>query len=271
MHTTASDGMMTPEDVVYLAREAGLSGIALTDHDTVEGVERAKAEGEKRGIDVIAGVEVSTLANGQDIHVLGYFMDVHDSRLLSRLKGQREVRQKRNGLVVERLRQLGVDIRLEEVLAKKREDGTNVGRPHIAEVLIEKGVVNSMDEAFDRFLGKDGKAYVTTPRLTPKDAIGLIREAGGVPVLAHPGLYGDDWLVCRLAESGLAGIEVRHPDHDQEMEQRYRDIAAKHQLIGTAGSDFHGERHGSMYHAPLGTCTVEGSVVEQLQNRRKPT
>lgn len=270
VHTTASDGMMTPEAVVDLARESGLAGIAVTDHDTVAGVERAQAAGEKWGFEVIAGVEVSTWANGQDIHILGYFIDIHDEKLLSGLKEQQESRQRRNSMIIDRLRAMGVRISMEEVLAKKQDVGppTNVGRPHIAEVLVEKAIVNSMDEAFDRFLGKDGSAYVTTPRISPEDAIQLIRDSGGVPVLAHPGLYEDDRLVRRLAEQGLIGMEVRHPDHDEKMERRYRDIAIHYSLVATAGSDFHGERHGSMYHAPLGTCTVEAGVIKQLVSKR---
>lgn len=272
VHTTASDGMLSPEAVVRLAGEAGLSGIAITDHDTIEGVKRAQEEGKRLGVNVIAGVEVSsTLTDGGDIHILGYVVDIEDRRFLDRLRQQRKAREQRNERIIKRLHEMGIDIRLEEVLAKKRDRSpdANLGRPHIAEVLVDKGVATSMDKAFNRWIGKDGAAYVPTSRITPEEAIQLIREAGGVPVLAHPGLYRNDGLVSRLVERGLVGIEVRHPDHDEQMERHYYEMAVNHNLIPTAGSDFHGERQGSMYHAPLGTCYVDESIVKMVQEWKK--
>jgi predicted metal-dependent phosphoesterase TrpH len=165
------------------------------------------------------------------------------------------------------LNELGIAITWEEVQAKKRgaSPEKNIGRPHIAELLVEKGVVRSMDEAFERYLGKDGAAYVTTNRISPFEAIDLIKEAGGVPVLAHPGLYEDDALVEEIIAHGLVGLEVYHPDHGEERTERYREMAERHGLIVTAGSDFHGERHGSMFHAPIGTKTVAYDQVERLK------
>ncbi|PTM59311.1 PHP domain-containing protein [Desmospora activa] len=271
VHTTASDGMQSPEDVVRLAREIGLAGIAITDHDTVEGVKRGQKEGERLGVKVIAGVEISTLADGRDIHVLGYGMEIEDRHFLARLQQQRESRKQRNTQIIQRLHKLGIDIRMEEVAAKKRDRSpdANIGRPHIAEVLVEKGVAGSMDEAFSRWVGEDGAAYVAISRITPEEAIQLIQQAGGVPVLAHPGSYKNDGLVDRLAKRGLVGIEVRHPDHNEQMERRYRQLASNHGLIPTAGSDFHGERQGSMYHAPLGTCYVDETIVKKIQTWKK--
>lgn len=264
VHTTASDGMLSPKEVVMLAKEKGLYGIAITDHDTVEGIGEARKLGEKVDVAVIPGVEVSTVANGQDIHVLGYYVDPADERFKKRLREQREARKRRNKMLLDKLRELGIRITMEEVEARKK-DKSNVGRPHIAEVLVEKGIVQSMNEAFDQYLGKDGAAYVTTPRISPEEALILIRQAGGVPVLAHPGLYDDDALVLRLAENGLGGIEVNHPDHDGEMKKRYTEIARRFNLLTTAGSDFHGERQGSMYHADLGTCVTDGETVDALR------
>jgi predicted metal-dependent phosphoesterase TrpH len=268
IHTTASDGMFAPEDVVRMAKEAGLVAIAITDHDTVGGVAQAVAAAAKWGMELVPGIEISTLADGQDVHVLGYFVDTEQEWFLKRLQSLHNTREERNRKIIGKLNELGIAITWEEVQAKKRgaSPQKNIGRPHIAEVLVDKGVVRSMNEAFDRYLGKDGAAYVTTKRISPFEAIDLIKEAGGVPVLAHPGLYENDALVEEIIAHGLAGLEVYHPDHDEEHTQRYREMAEQHGLIVTGGSDFHGERHGSMFHAPIGTKTVAYDQVEQLKS-----
>jgi len=271
IHTTASDGLYSPEEVVRMAKKTGLRAIAITDHDTVGGVAQAAAAAANLGMELVPGIEISTLANGQDIHVLGYFVDTEQEWFLQRLQSLRNTREERNRKIIEKLNELGIAITWEELQAKKRGaiSEKNVGRPHIAEILVDKGVVRSMDEAFDRYLGKDGAAYVTTKRITPFEAIDLIKEAGGVPVLAHPGLYENDALVEEIIAHGLAGLEVYHPDHDEECTERYLEMAERHGLIVTAGSDFHGERHGSMFHAPIGTKTVAYEQVERLKSAAK--
>lgn len=267
-HTTASDGTNPPAVNVRLAQEAGLYGVAITDHDTVAGLEEAVAEGERIGIDVVPGIEISTVANGRDVHVLGYYIDARDRTFLERLKELRSTRERRNAMILAKLAELGMPVAMEEVeavaLKRPRGDGT-VGRPHIAEVLLAKGYVSTIREAFDRFLGNTGAAYVNPPRIRPEDAIDWIREAGGTPVLAHPGLYGDDEMVVRLIEYGLAGIEVRHSDHSPEDEARYAKLAERYGLIATAGSDFHGERGGAVFHGPLGARFTDSDTVERLQ------
>jgi predicted metal-dependent phosphoesterase TrpH len=267
IHTTASDGLFSPEEVVRMAKDTGLQAIAITDHDTVGGVAQAAVAAAKLGMELVPGIEISTLADGQDVHVLGYFVDTEQEWFLKRLQSLRNTRAERNRKIIEKLNELGIAITWEEVQAKKRgaSPEKNIGRPHIAELLVDKGVVRSMDEAFERYLGKDGAAYVTTKRITPFEAIDLIKEAGGVPVLAHPGLYENDALVEEIITHGLAGLEVYHPDHDEERTERYRKMAERHGLIITAGSDFHGERHGSMFHAPIGTKTVAYDQVERLK------
>jgi predicted metal-dependent phosphoesterase TrpH len=267
IHTTASDGLFPPDEVVRIAKEAGLRAIAITDHDTVGGVAHARAAAANFGIELVPGVEISTLAEGQDVHVLGYFVDTEQKWFLKRLQSLQYMREERNRQIIEKLNKMGIAITWEEVQAKKRDTSPerNVGRPHIAEVLVDKGVVHSMDEAFDRYLGKDGAAYVTTKRMTPFEAIDLIKEAGGVPVLAHPGLYENDALVEEIIAHGLVGLEVYHPDHDRKRTERYRLMAERYGLIVTAGSDFHGERHGSMFHAPIGTQTVAYDQVKRLK------
>lgn len=266
-HTTASDGLFSPTEIVRLARQNGLKAVAITDHDIVSGIDEAIHEGKKLGIEVIPGVEISTLWKGKEIHMLGLFIDYKDQNLLEKLEKQRDVRHRRNQLMIEKLNQLGISITMEEVEAKKRGNSTkrNLGRPHIAEVLIEKGIVRTMDEAFDQYLGHDGKAYVTPERITPFEAIEWIHQSRGAAVIAHPGIYEQDDLIPLLVKKGLDGIEVNHPDHSDEDRKRYKVLAEDFKLIMTAGSDFHGERHGSMYHAPLGTCTVSYEQVLLLK------
>jgi 3',5'-nucleoside bisphosphate phosphatase len=270
VHTTASDGIHSPSEVVRLARKAGLAAVAITDHDTVSGIDEAMEEGKRLGIDVVPGVEISTLWQGKEIHMLGLFLNHRDPFLTAKLEELRNVRVLRNRMMIKKLNQLGIDITLEEVEARKKgKADLNVGRPHIAEVLIEKGVVRTMNEAFDLYLGKDGKAYVTPDRISPMEAVNLIHRSGGAAVIAHPGLYGLDELIPLLVEKGLDGIEVNHPDHAEEDRERYYRMAIEYRLIATAGSDFHGERNGSMYHAPLGTCTVDVETILALRERRR--
>jgi predicted metal-dependent phosphoesterase TrpH len=271
-HTTASDGTNAPAVNVRLAKQAGLGAIAITDHDTVAGLKEAIEEGARIGIDVVPGVEISTVANGQDIHVLGYYIDYENDSFLRRLEQLRNTRDRRNDLLIAKLQELGIAISMEEVLAnmsKRKADEETVGRPHIAEALVRKGVVSSITEAFDVYLGRDGLAYVNPPRIEPMVAVDWIRQAGGAAVLAHPGLYGDDQLVVQLIQYGIDGIEAFHSDHTSEDEARYVDMAQRHQLIVTAGSDFHGERNGVMYHAPVGSKKVAVDILPQLRARRR--
>ncbi|WP_235857445.1 PHP domain-containing protein [Paenibacillus albiflavus] len=266
-HTTASDGMNSPSMNVQLAKEAGLAAIAITDHDTVSGVEEAMKEGERIGIRVVPGIEISTVACGQDIHVLGYFIDITDEVLLSRLAEIRDTRQLRNTMMIEKLQQLGMDITLEEVtelVSDIKQDGDTIGRPHIAQLLVKKGYVASVNEAFERLLGTGGAAYVNPPRISPQTAINWIHEAKGAAVLAHPGLYKNDELVIEIIGQGVDGIEVYHSDHSPRDEARYQQIAAQHNLIVTAGSDFHGAREGEMFHGEVGARRISITVLDQL-------
>lgn len=267
-HTNASDGVNAPAENVRMAKEAGLAAIAITDHDTLAGLSEAIEAGQRYGVTVVPGVEISTVANGQDIHVLGYYVRMRDKRLLARLEELRRVRERRNEMMLAKLRQLGLEITLDEVLENRRKEPNGdetVGRPHIAEVLIKKGYVSSLEEAFARYLGSGGAAYVSPPRIRPETAIEWIHEAGGSAVLAHPGLYGDDGLVEKLIRSGLDGIEAYHSDHSPEDEARYRALADRHGLIVTAGSDYHGSRAGQVFHGPIGSRKIEFTVLKALQ------
>lgn len=264
-HTTASDGTLSPKESVMRAIEKGLKAMAITDHDTVEGIGQGMIAGEQYGLEVIPGIEISSVDSGQDIHVLGYYINVEDKLFLSRLSDLQNVRNKRNEMIISNLIQLGIPITLDEVAQKSKMVDGNIGRPHIAEVLMDKGIIGSMDEAFQIYLGRTGKAYANPPRISPEEAIQYIKDAGGVPVLAHPGLYGNDPLIHRLIKNGLMGIEVYHTDHSQEQESHFKKIADQFDLIKTAGSDFHGVRNGVVFHGEVGSKTVSYDTVIELR------
>ena len=264
-HTTASDGTFTPRQSVQRAKEKGLAALAITDHDTVAGLAEAQAAGAELGIEIVPGIEISSVYDGKDVHVLGYYMNTSDATFLDRLEDLRDVRKVRNRMMIARLVELGIEITLEEVEARKKEPIGNVGRPHIAEVLMEKGVVSSMNEAFERYLGSAGAAYVNPPRITPEEAIDLIHSAGGVAVLAHPGLYDNPELVRTLIGHGLDGIEVYHPDNRVEDEALYGAMAEEANILKTSGSDFHGMRGGIVFHADLGERSASLAIVEELK------
>lgn len=269
-HTTASDGLLSPAESVELAFRQGLDGMAVTDHDTAAGAGEAARAGKELGFEVIPGVEISTIGYGEDVHVLGLWIDPEDEQLMSRLSANRDLRRARNAAMMEKLREFGCDVHLEEaerIAAMRRGDGdASVSRPHIAELLVAKGYVSTVQEAFDVYLGSGGKAYVTVDRISPEEAIAWIREAGGVAVLAHPGLYTHDLELIDRLSGLLDGVEAAHADHDEAMEKKYRELARRYGLVATAGSDFHGLRDGVPFHAMVGSRTAGKEVIEQLQH-----
>ena len=271
-HTTASDGMNKPSENVRRASEKGLGAIAITDHDTVAGIKEALESGGQYGVTVIPGVEISTRASEQDIHVLGYYMDIENPILLQRLEELRTVRDYRNEEIIDNLNKLGMDITIDEVkmrLGELRKEGESIGRPHIAAVLVDKGYATDIRDAFNRYLAEGAAAYVMVSRITPLEACIWISEAGGVPTLAHPGIYGNDELVISLLESGsFKGLEVYHSDHSPEDEERYKQMARRYHLIATGGSDYHGSRQGEVFHGDIGNRTVSKDVLEQLRLAR---
>lgn len=268
-HTLASDGKQPAAENVRLAQEKGLAAVAITDHDTVAGVAEALEAGRTYGITVVPGVEISTRAGGREIHVLGYYIDIRQEQFLSRLEAQRNTRSTRNEAIIAKLRGLGISITLDQVITGIGRDlkpDESVGRPHIADELVRLGAAADMRDAFDKYLAEGAAAFVSPPRITPEEACRWIREAGGAPVLAHPGLYGDDELVRGLLESSLfLGIEVYHSDHGPAEEQRYLALAEEYDLIVTGGSDFHGARQGVIFHGELGSVSVPVSVLDQLK------
>lgn len=268
-HTQASDGMNSPSANVELAKAKGLTGLAITDHDTVAGVAEARLAGQKLGIDVVPGIEISTRAKDKDIHILGYFIDTEDKQLSDRLHRLRSVRDERNELVIGKLQQLGIAITLQEVregLGRTLRPDESLGRPHIADCLVRKGHATDLRDAFNQYLAEGKPGYASLPRISPEEAIHWIREAGGAAVIAHPGLYGDDELVKDILEQGRpSGIEVYHSDHGPEEERRYLDLAAQYELIVTGGSDYHGVRQGVVFHGDLGSHVAPSAAVDQLR------
>ncbi|KGP81770.1 MULTISPECIES: PHP domain-containing protein [unclassified Paenibacillus] len=268
-HSQASDGMQPPAENVKLAKQRGLSAVALTDHDTVAGVSEAQRAGCEYGIDVVAGVEISTRAGGKDIHVLGYYVNTEDEQFLERLRGLREAREERNHLIIAKLQELGLEISWQEVidgLGRPLEPDESIGRPHMADVLVRKGYAADMRDAFNRYLAEGQPGFVSVPRVAPEDACQWIKDAGGAAVIAHPGLYGDDELVRRiLVDSHPDGIEVVHSDHGPEEEHRYAELAREFGLIQTGGSDYHGVRQGVVFHGDLGSKTVSIDVLDKLR------
>jgi 3',5'-nucleoside bisphosphate phosphatase len=271
-HTQASDGMQPPAENVRLAYEKGLAAVAITDHDTVSGIAEALEAGKRLGITVVPGVEISTRAGGKEIHVLGYYIDTEQELFLSRLEQQRNTRLGRNEAIIDKLRGLGIEISMEQVLSgmgRELKPDESVGRPHIADELVRLGAAADMRDAFDKYLAEGAAAYVSPPRITPETACRWIQEAGGAAVLAHPGIYGDDELVRKILETGaLRGIEVYHSDHGPAEHERYLALAEEFGLLVTGGSDFHGARQGVIFHGDIGSVHVSTAVLEQLKAAR---
>ncbi|MEQ1794567.1 MAG: PHP domain-containing protein [Nitrospira sp.] len=243
LHTTHSDGSQTPAEVVKLAHEAGVSALAITDHDITTGLPDAIAAGQELGIEIIPGIEISSRLGESELHVLGYFLKWQDPQLNERLITLRESRHRRNPKIVELLQAAGIDITYDEVRAVAGSD--SVGRPHIARVLMDKKVVTSAKEAFDRFLAEGKPAYVPRDLPCPTDAIRWIKDAGGLAVLAHPtwvkaveGTLTD--LTRRLKADGLDGVEVHYSTHTPRQTREYLNLAKTLGLLVTGGSDFHG-------------------------------
>lgn len=262
-HTTASDGQQSPEEVIRLATQASLDVIAITDHDTTAGI--APAQSASYGlIKVIPGIEIGSRTHDDEIDILGYFIDPAHAELQARLEFFRRNRTERGQQIVERLGQLGVPVDWERVLAFA--GGDTVGRPHIAQAMVEMGYVESVKAAFERYLGSDKPGYVARETLSPEGAIELIHAAGGVAVLAHP-VYVRDFpsMVERLVPAGLDGIELHYPDHTPEIEACARELVQRFGLIMTGGSDFHGLNMTGK--AMLGTAIAPPGAVDALRER----
>ena len=241
-HSTASDGSRAPADVVRAAKGAGLSAIALTDHDTLAGLPEARAEGGKLGVRVVPGIELSAVEGHQETHILGlHLSDV--SEMEHRLVDLRQMRMNRAQRIVERLNAIGIPLMFEAVL--KESDGGAVGRPHVARAMVAGGHVLDLREAFDKYLGNGRTAFVPKEKLSMADAIGLIRRAGGLAILAHPAQTGTRERVAALVAEGLDGVEVLHPSHSWDDSQRLDALVTEFKLVRSGGSDWHGAVDGA--------------------------
>ncbi|NLX17869.1 MAG: PHP domain-containing protein [Desulfobulbus sp.] len=243
IHSLYSDGSHTPEELITLAARNRLQGLALTDHDTIEGVEEFTRLGSQAGIITLTGVEISTNMYQRAVHILGYGIDINNAELKLWLRPLQEGRKQRNTIILQKLRDLGIVIREEEV--QRVSGGGQIGRPHIARLLIEKGVVDSFEAAFKRYLGRNRPAWEDRFSYTPAATIDMIHRMGGVAVLAHPGHLDPEMrlqpsLIQELARYGLDGVEIYYPTHTKKMRKKLKAIAAHHGLLLTGGSDFHG-------------------------------
>ncbi len=264
LHTTASDGTLTPSALVARAAAAGITVLSVTDHDTTAGLDEARAAAETAGLTLVPGIEITAIEQARDVHVLGYFIDPRSAALAAFLARQRADRLQRVARIGERLRDIGCPIDLDPLLeAAARNTGRSIGRPQIADALIARGHACDRDDAFARLLGEDKPAFVPRAGETPERVIDLIRDAGGIASLAHPVLLQRDDLIPRLARAGLSALEVCHSDHDEAAERHYRQLAWRHGLAVSGGSDYHGD--AGRRAAALGVVTLPRLDFERLR------
>ena len=263
LHTTASDGRCTPGELVERAAHAGLSVLAVTDHDTTAAIDEVQQLAAERGIETISGIEITAVDEGRDLHVLGYFLDPRNEALDRFLAAQRAARLARADAIGQRLAALGMPIDLGPVFARAAADSRRaIGRPLIARAMVEAGHVADIQEAFDRWLGAGCPAFVPRSGAPPEVVVAIIHEAGGLASLAHPGKLRREPAVAPLAAAGLDAVEVFHPDHDAALVDRYLAVAREFRLLVTGGSDFHGDpAHG----LEPGAVTLPAAAFERLR------
>lgn len=261
LHTTCSDGKLTPEQLTELAFSRGLGAIAITDHDTVDGIERAVKKAQYfSNPEVIPGIEINAFLDNQEVHVLGYFIDYTNPKLKSDLLGLQTQRKERAIKIIDKLGELGFNIKYEDVLSKVT--GASVGRPHIAQALVEKGHAKSEKQSFDELLNQGRPAYIPRKKLSPFEAIDVIKAYKGIPVIAHPGLLKDPTIIKPLSDYGLMGIEAYHTKHTLEQSEHFMEIGKRYNLIITGGSDSHD--------APtVGTVTAPSDCVDALKKAKE--
>jgi predicted metal-dependent phosphoesterase TrpH len=261
MHSTASDGTLPPAQQMAWAAEQGLAAVALTDHDTIHGWDEALAAGARLGLEIVPGCELSTEVERSEVHILAYYFDRAEPAMVELLQRMRGGRRARAAETVAKLHALGhSQVSLEAILAA---GGESVGRPHIAQALVDSGIVRTKQEAFERFLTLGRPAYVPRPKLTPAEAIGIVHGAGGVAVLAHPGLVKNDNIVREVIKQGIDGIEAYHSDHGDGQRQFYARWGHDAGLIVTGGTDSHGPN--GMRTVLPGSVNVDLEVVAQLK------
>lgn len=265
IHTNASDGEFSPKEVVKMYKQHGFSAISITDHDTLEGLPEAISAGKIYDIEIISGVEISTVWENEEIHILGYFINANNQTLQSKLTEMKNARKMRIKKMVARLNELGYQITWQEVV-KIAGQGA-IGRPHLARVLLEKGYIETIKEAFHKLLGWGCPAFIPRYKINPQEAILIIKEAKGIPIVAHPGINLEDNLLKLLIEWGIEGIEVWHPEHSEKTSEKYFKFAKDNNLLITGGSDWHGNNKDSNF--SLGSIKLDYIYIEKLKNHKE--
>jgi len=272
MHTTASDGRLTPSELVTLAHQSGLHTIAVTDHDTVAAIADATSVAATFGMRVVPGIEITSVADDRDLHVLGYFFDPASESLSALLVQQRADRVMRAREIASRLAAAGIHIDIERLAGEAAaRPGASIGRPQLAREMVRNGAVPSVQEAFDRWLATGRPAFVPRSGPSPAAVVDAIHAAGGIASLAHPGVTKRDDLIAPLAQSGLDAIEVYHSDHTAEQQASYRQMAERLGLLMSGGSDFHGEDQAAKPSRPqraiLGVVSLPKADFAALERR----
>jgi len=271
VHTNASDGTLTPKEVIDMAVKAGLKGIAITDHDTIAGLAPAQAylNDNPKLLELIPGIELNTELENEEIHILGYFINPANTLLNERLQAIHEARQARIEKMVLLLQHAGLTISLEEVISLAQ--GESIGRPHVARALIAHGYVKSIKEAFAQYIGRGKVGYVPRYKFTPSEAINLIKSAGGIAVLAHPGLIRDMRIIKDIIKMGIEGLEVYYPEHNLEQEKFFAAMCNEYKIIQTGGSDYHGpgseESRGNIGYSTISHAML-GQIYSYLQHKK---
>ena len=260
VHTFYSDSTFSPEEVVSRANEKGLAAIAICDHDCIDGIEPCRKLGDKTGLEIIPGIELTVEKIEAEAHILGYFIDWKLGWFQKRLKAIQAARVDRIHRMVEKLKDLGIDLDAKEVF--KLAGKGSVGRLHLAKTLLKNGKIRDIREAFDKYIGFNKPCYISNVRFSPREAIEMIIKTGGVPVLAHPYVLRKDECITEFIEYGLRGIEAYHPEQKGSIAKRYESLAEKYKLLVTGGSDCHGLGKGYVL---LGSVKVPYSVVEKLR------
>ena len=259
-HTLYSDGAHTPNEVLNLAKEKNIEIIAVTDHDSVDGIEESIKYGTKIGVEVIPGLEISTDVEGQEVHLLGYFIDYKDTELNKYLKFFRNERLERAKRILNKLNKVGIDIKLNEV--QKIAKNSPICRPHVANAMVSKGFVKNFQTAFNKYIGDGAPAHEKKIHVSPLSAIKIINDAGGLAFIAHPGRMKES-ILTSLIQLGIDGIEVVHSSHKRSQQKFYKGIVNQYCLLESGGSDFHGGFRNDSEN--LGKYTVSETVVENIR------
>lgn len=261
-HTNHSDGFYSPIELIQIVKKAGIDTISITDHDNLSAVHEAASVAKDFGVDIIPGLEVSSDIGDREVHILGYFVDPDNRELERYLKFFREERLKRAIRIINKLKGLGFSISIEDVLEQAKNSA--IGRPHIAQAMLDKGLITHYYEAFNKYIGNNCPAYEKKVHISPQSVVKIISDAGGLSFIAHPG-YMPEFLLKELIEEGIDGIEVTHPSHNSNQVKFYRGIVSEYFLLESGGSDFHGGKREDDEN--LGKYFTSIAIVDAMRNR----